>query len=488
MIPESLSDASARAALRFFMSRLDWFRLKCYATMLHLAPQAIQIWGDTPSPPLVHRLLTLVADDAASSAHTWQLRDDTWARTSWDQPGSIPPPQPVTAHAGDRLSAVELERADIQTLLSPPDPVVWMATGQYALPNLKFASLADAGGVPRWCVGTDHDERTAGLKAVGEGVERFALGDFSVAELEHRSANSLEGDWLHPGLVAAYAPQQRVRLGLESFDTDAPEWWVRGDGPQGPAWLPAALVFCPFTGQEQWLAPGYSSSNGAAAHPTSRGARIRAFLELIERDAFMRCYVAGTPPPSLNLNSLSTRVGSLHAAIRRETDRCGAFILTSTLGIGAVGFAAWLDGRVCIGASVGPDINATAWKAMTEALVQLRHPLSEPLHDPTLVRTPEDHGRLYSSTSASSTVRWLLDGERSTMLPTLNSSQLAAALRPAYFHVRRVNNWHIARCIDPRLIQLTFGYDNELLAHRALSAARARNDSLTDPLFPHPFA
>lgn len=486
-IPSSPDSGSGRVALRFFLSRLDWFRLKCYGSMLHLPPSELQLWGDVPAAPLVDDLRAVVEKCIGELPRSFQLRDGQWLPTSSARPGSLPSPDIKGEECGDRLTAVALNPSNILPVLAQPQ--VWMATGEFALPNLSFTTHPSApGGVPRWCVGTSPDRDTARLKAVGEGVERFCLGDFTVADLLTAPAESLEGKWLCPTTVVAYSSSQKARLGLTDFDEGAPEWWVRGEGPVGPTWLPAALVYCPFSGREPWLAPGYPSSNGAAAHSSLAEARTKAFLELVERDAFMCTYLSGREPPALTERSFSAETASIHAMIVAETDRCGGFLMTGSLGIGAVGYAAWRDGRLCLGASAETDGDSAARKAMTEVLVQLRHPFETPLTDPTQVRAPEDHGRLYASDAFSSSASWLIEGAPADTSPSLDARRLTSARNGSYFHERLVDSWYVVRCIDPRQIQLTFGYDNEPLGHPALVRALAGNVTLTDPLIPHPFA
>ena len=242
VIPDTVDDTDARRALRFFVGRLDWFRLKCYASLFNLPPGELQIWGDIPTDLLICDLLTLIADGIGPEPCTFRLSGCKWVATSGTGPGSLPPPRLVMEHAGDRLSAVEVAPTSTQRLLDLPGLELWMVTGQFALPNLRFTALpTDASGVPRWCVGTDSDRHTAGLKAVGEGVERFCLGNFAVAELFEATADSLGSRWLHPEAVANYSSSQRDRLGLKYFDESSVEW----PRPIGPDVAPSSISFLP---------------------------------------------------------------------------------------------------------------------------------------------------------------------------------------------------------------------------------------------------
>ena len=489
VFPTNYRQSDFRRTLRFFVSRIDWFRLSCYASLLFRPRTEYQVWGDEPESQVIRDLLLDVKERELETPVVYRLSGRTWERISQYSPGSIPKSSSPKGRIGDRMSVVEMDASNVDAILQWPKSTLWMATGQFALPNLRFAAQpSHAKSVPRWCIGVDMNCETAKLKAVAEGVERFALGNFSVNEMIRTSANLLDGPWLHPKEIAAYSGAQRLRRGLSLFDPNEPEWWVQGDGPAGRIWIPAALVFCPFTGDESWLAPGFSSSNGSAAHLSVDEVRKKAFLELVERDAFMRTYLSGQPPKAIRTDSLSDQTRILDDSIRGECDDSGTFVMKSTLGITVVGHAAWLNGRVCIGASADSNLDSAAQKAMAEVLVQLRFPFEKSELDSVQVQTPEDHARLYTNAAISQSIHWIIEGDRINDVSPTPSKAIADAQKGAYFFVKAIGEWYVCRCLDPRIIHLTFGYDNELLDHPAVKSAMRDNCSLTDPLFPHPFA
>src|SRR5665213_3202089 len=251
-LPTSSQLEDWRQAMRFFLSRMDWYRLNCYSGLIQDVQIDLQIWGDLPSEAHVNRIVDLAVSDKESLPKVYQLVNGEWSSTSQGAPGEVPLSELSDRRQGDRLSIVEVVPDNVVSILNHERLQLWMATGQFALPNLRFGHPPiDQKGVPRWCIGTDEDIRKARLKAVGEGVERFCMGDFQVGELTRAAANSLQEPWLDPRSLAAYSDSQKERLGLDEFVEGTPEWWVQGEGPMGSVLLPAALVFCPFSGKER---------------------------------------------------------------------------------------------------------------------------------------------------------------------------------------------------------------------------------------------
>ncbi len=477
-IPTSCDPQRALRALRLFVARLDWFRLQAYAALHHLSSENIALAGDRPRVPF--------QPSATDSPVSYRLTDGKWRPTS-DRHWEEPPPTTAGSVEGRRLSAVTVPRSATRPILKVGNRVLWLATGEHALPNLRFAGTPSAvPRVPRWCIGVDWDRRRAETKAIGEGVERFNLGDVSSKEVILRPAQELE-NYLDPRRIVAYGPHQHVRLGIKPFDPSHPEWWVRGERHGSSVWLPAALVFCPFDTGEAWLAPGYSSSNGGAAHTSPHAARLHAWLELVERDAFMRTYLSAIPPPRLAISMLPPSVQELHNHVQAIADEAALLLLESSVEVRAVLACAWRNGRLCLGASAHPDLSAAAEKALTEVVVQVTTPLDLRSMVASDVRTPEDHGRLYADPKMSRRMLWLLDGDELDRHHLAAEVPITESSLEAFSYVRRVGNWFVARALDPRLLVLTFGWDNELLGHPAARAMLQSDAGDRSPLIPHPF-
>jgi hypothetical protein len=500
IIPDGASNKARRVALRFFLSRIDSFRLKAYSALLGDEKNIFEIWGDYPEERSWLSLdSTCQAAQALGAPEPVSVSlgrsGSRWQVTSSSTPGTAPSAcstQTSDTTRPDRLAVVGGLTHNFHQL-EADGTGIWIATADYALPNLNFTTPPpDRRPIPRWSTGVDVDRGRASIKALAEGVERFAMGDPRMSDLRYCAAQSLEGQWLDPRAVARYGRAQRERLGLAEFLPSDPEWWVagqRGDGQ--PIWLPAALIFCPFGRPASWLAAGFASSNGAAAHTLKLEAIENSWLELLERDAFMRTYLRAVPPPKLALSLLTSASRAMHTHVTQVCDAAGAFLMESTIGVPVVGYAAWNDGRLCLGAAARLETRAAIEKAMSEVYLQLLHPFDNILLDVSKVIGPEDHGRLYAASQYSSRLLWLLDGREvsADMLggPTQSLTGSWRSRSMPYFYHKQLGDWHVVKCLDPALIHLTFGYDNELLGHPAVISALGGKIA-DSPLVPHPFA
>ena len=143
----------------------------------------------------------------------------------------------------------------------------------------------------------------------------------TLAACSIQQPSSFQGYGSDPRRIIAFSSAQRNRLSLSEFDAKIPEWWVSGQCQNGPIWIPAALVFYPFAQTPAWLTTFAVSSNGVAAYKTADGALRRAWLELVERDAFQRATPdwenqASAPDLRIQAARRCSGNGGTHGAIR----------------------------------------------------------------------------------------------------------------------------------------------------------------------------
>ena len=285
-----------------------------------------------------------------------------------------------------------------------------------------------------------------------------------------------------------YRPEQRERQNLLAFDPEAPEWWVEGSRDEQSVWLPAALVFCPLQ-RRPWLAYGHPSSNAGACHPVRAHAIAGAWRELVERDAFIRTWYSGDPPDRLNTELLSRPVRELAGKISRAfgvlevCSLAGPTTLPVSLGV-CLG-----PERLVVGACAHPDPNERAFKALTEVWVQLTHPLRG-ISDAGSVQTPTDHGALFATSVGARRGRWLLEGDRVASAGRVGRDSLSDVPTRMATYTRQFGGWWVARTLDPELIPISFGFDQEPTGREDLALILNRSGGQTagTPLRPHPFA
>jgi thiazole/oxazole-forming peptide maturase SagD family component len=475
------TEAGSRTELlRRFVSRLDWRRLCAYANLTWRDSSDYWTWGDLPPAPYppglgAHRraedsyVLAREAIDAVIPSGDEQEHLD-WTRVKSDRLANS--------------ALLDTGRVDFGGL------TYWLATGTYAQPNLAFVPDPSSGCQDqRWCMGVATKRDLAITKAYAEGVERYTMGDYQLKDLTRASASELSGTVLTPDELVRYSRRQQQRYQVKPFEPARPDWWVAGSALSGhPVWLPASVIFCPFGDNPEWLLPGYASSNGTAAHGTLAAARLSAWLELNERDAFMRTFLSQIIPPRVRLSLVPQDLVEMMAYAKREfgLHEIHLGLMTSSLGLPVYGCFARSGSRFAVGASCKADRSGAMEKSISEILLQLRHPFESAPIAPEDVVTPEHHAQLYSSSAYASSMDWIFENPSDPInFSDVLETEPKALIAGAFFFDRVLpEGLFVSKSIDPRLIQMTFGFDTLPEDHAPVQRAITSAERL---LTPHPF-
>lgn len=357
------------------------------------------------------------------------------------------------------------------------------------------------------CWGRDRDPVVAYNKAVAEAVERAAYrarrGDIEA------SAAELPGAWIHPDKVVRYTSSQRRHKDFPfgRFTETQKRSWVRAiridDGE--PVWVLSDFVFSASSFGEA-VRPNlvfHATSSGCASQASLQLALEAAVLELVERDAFVRHWLAQRPGGRILNEALPVAVRK-HVAVLADQD-CEVIVQV----LRPLGVPVWLvavrsdiDRFTCVGAATGLDAVKALESAFNEpytaAMVRLAGRRSAGLTAKS-VRTPWDHADLHALPRhyrRSDPILWggsVEDLERVVEAwPTQFDDVRARLARcgmdatyvvdltmqetPALWSGGKV---HTARAIVPGLIPLTFGYRTLPLGMVETIADGAE--------FPHPF-
>jgi hypothetical protein len=227
-----------------------------------------------------------------------------------------------------------------------------------------------------------------------------------------------------------------------------------------------------------------------AAYVSSDGAISRAWLELVERDAFQRARFAG----SLN-SPAQVLPGTLPEHPREIVEYIAGkaavrvLILESPTKIPVTLVCADTGESLAIGMSAADDLAESVAKAATEAVLQIRNPFLHEIREED-VRTPGDHAALYNSPEWRCKLNWMKRGPFIDFAEAETSRQHQIGPRACWYELPSGGpDLHIVRVLDPDLIPLTFGYDADPTGHsdmRALLRAADLDDA--HPLEPHPVA
>jgi hypothetical protein len=464
-------------ALRRFISRLDWRRLKAYSGLTWRDSRELWVWGDFPSNDS-----TLGLDPSMTAGGSFVVEHFPAAcgpgRTDSQSPG-----HPIKGRL-DLVAEIYREAVEFD------GRSYWLVTGTYAQPNLAFVPDPSSRRQDhRWCMGVSPELDSAVIKTRAEGVERYLMGDYSMADLVRAPASELTGSVLTPDQLLPYSHRQRQQYGVASFNALTPDWWVSGAAGTGwPTWMPACVVYCPFGHDPEWILPGYSSSNGAAAHTSVSMARQAGWLELNERDAFLRTFLSRDAPPRCSSDAIPSDLHSLMVYAQTEYALTDIQLvrMRSSLGLEVIGCVASTSTRFAIGASCKLTQPEAMEKAITEVVLQFRHPFGSQATEPKDVTTPEDHARLYSTAHMADTMRWMFQGHVEDICGSkMSADEVETLMCGGYFFDKTApDGLYVSKALDPRLIPMTFGFDTLPEDHPPVRNVLAGSRRL---LIPHPF-
>lgn len=207
--------------------------------------------------------------------------------------------------------------------------------------------------------GADGDWNAAFMKAIGEGLERYAAGTYREAEFERAAIEDLE-DAVSPEWIVAPATYEEPES-----DTELP--WVPGVDLQSgdSASLPAELVQYP--PPEKRFKPAITTGLGLGSSTVE--ATLSGLYETIERDATMLAWYSTFEPMSLSVDD--DQFDELRKRARAESLTVSPILVTVDVDVPVVAVAVHRDGewpRFAAGSAANLDPVAAARSALAEAL------------------------------------------------------------------------------------------------------------------------
>lgn len=251
--------------------------------------------------------------------------------------------------------------------------------------------------------GRASDPRLALDKAQAEAWER--LGWASLGKVEEGACRDIDGA-LDPSALVAYSPAQHARPGfpLRPFSPRRSYLWVAGievfSGRQ--VRVPAECVHALSALPARYRAGACtnSSTSGVAAWMETEGALWRATLELIERDAFLRTWLAHRAPPRIALRSLPA--DARRAVARLRAAGCEVSVARLDAPVAVFSVYLWDDRRPFAAITAAADFapEAALTKALSEAEGRLSHAIAfpaAPLRRASDVQGTQDVNRFYQT-------------------------------------------------------------------------------------------
>jgi ribosomal protein S12 methylthiotransferase accessory factor len=364
--------------------------------------------------------------------------------------------------------------------------------------------------------------------ALGEAAERYAGALPLAVESKPLPAHEVAAA-VDPARFALFAPEQhREGFPFRPFEATTAVRWVEGfsldDG--APALVPSQLVrLAHRRSSDDEVSIGYSTSSGLACGSSLEEAVLAAFLELVERDAFMLAWNQRLRLPLLDWSD--------DDSLRRFEDRyvaptgakCHVVDLSVFLDVPAAVAVVLGDGTqtpaVAVGGGAGSTVHVAIEKAIAEAFAVrswgLHMLATEPV--PTFkagfddVVTFRDHIRFYLTRDHAEAAAFLVESsERRPVadVAALTGTGVLDQIRAIVERLRRQDvsayavdvtpidlaaaGLSVAKAVAPELCPLDSRHDarflggsrlRDLPAHLGLAKRALRWDDINP--FPHPF-
>ena len=365
--------------------------------------------------------------------------------------------------------------------------------------RIKWSDGASSEG---W--GRDADLVGAQARAVGEAVERYAYTHLPSTAFS-AAATSLDS-FISPDLLVRYEDQQYAcrSFPFARFDHQQTRWWLPAiSATDGSATNVLADCVCnprAFDPQYRSQLVTYASSSGCASGSQVGDAVLRATLELLERDAFMRHWFCQTPGTRILLESLPAWARLRFSALVAKG--CTVGLQCLTLGSHPV-WLAWAQHPVlsftCIGTACALDGEAALQTTLNEletmALARVEG-LPEPQIVAEDVRSPMDHAALYATPGFFRNADAVLREETGRLIRFADvattfvetDQALYARLRSEGHPIHWVDlsaaeaatildgqAIHTVRAVAPGLIPMAFGYGHQPLGMDSWGQQKGRS-------------
>lgn len=375
--------------------------------------------------------------------------------------------------------------------------------GSEAVTHVARAELvgANTAGIVGW--GRSPDAKTACDIAVSEIVERYSYRRVSLPLTYARGTTlALSVD---PRRWVLFADEQYAndQLGVSTYDPVEARHWVKGKelGGEGDVWLPAECIFSigslPLEARSAPLMR--VTSSGCASDVNAAIACERAAYEVIERDAFLRHWLAQQPCIEVSQASLSADLAARVTSASKVGFRVILGVVQGDLGpVAVAGVTSQARGFFVLGSACAASAEESLSRALIEATVAAKaRMLGVPRQKlkPSSIRSPDDHGNLYAQREHFKRALAIFDGGSSESLRALETRwphnvkerlrsagkpacwvDLSAAESPRALNSQRI---HTVRVLIADTIPIAFGAD-------AVPRGMAR--FVKRGIFPHPLA
>lgn len=220
---------------------------------------------------------------------------------------------------------------------------------------------------------------------------------------------------LFPATLPAFAED-----GYSAFARDVVYDWSIGRMAADPTvWVPSELVHYPYRVDRPKC--GFANSNGVAVASTVRDAEQAAFDELIERNAYVECWLSQTAPPRWTRWPAWFDEAVYHLGIRQEQATV-QFYPDAAQPTVSVAIRSQEHPALSFGMATKEGWLDALEKAFLESAGSFLAAKSKPAEDPSPeIVSPADHAHYYHDLRRRSRVDWYFEGD-ANLSPSSSSS------------------------------------------------------------------
>lgn len=372
--------------------------------------------------------------------------------------------------------------------LRPASEVFCSRRGTIHVASARSLPAPGSSGEAMTGTGASTVETDSREAAIAEAYERHCAGIVPANAIVSMAAMGSES-CISPERFFAYRDWQLARdPSLVHYSEQEPRLWLRSATIDGPsAFVLAELVFYPF-GRAQRSRHTHANSSGMAAHRTFEEADVRAWAELVERDAFMRHWLERAPGRRIR-GYPRDQLAPFADDVADAGWELHLLQLGGSPALPVICAAAVKDGALVIGAAAGPSAVA-ARKAVIEAWVGVCLPQeAEEVPDLVSVRDPSDHRRLFRWGDHAPEAAFLWETDEQVRFADIGALPAIPGDAVVFRWPEEVSKpYRVVRVLHHDAIPITFGYGSEPLGRQdAADLVRASGRSIDEPIFPHPF-
>ena len=352
-----------------------------------------------------------------------------------------------------------------------------------------------------WAAGRSEDARLATVKAEAEAWERIGWST-PPASLQRARFDELDNA-VDPRRLVGYSPQQYAREGFPyaPFSLRRRYPWTKGvsakDGAEVSVMAQCVYALSSLDAADARLPYTNASTSGVAAYTDMQAARCRALIELVERDAFSRAWLARVPPDLIEESDLPVSFRQRLGRLRQAGYTVSLHVLESRhLPVAAIFVQHRQAVFTALTTGAGFQLEESLESALSEAesRVQQQHGKPQPAAQiqPEEMRLAEHHGDYFRTRHGLRKADWFAAAERRPAASVKNAAgrfpNSGTALLdhfldqgqqvyfcdltpPAASIDQGRTPLYVARALVPGLIPLWFGYGTEPLGSWGDTAA-----------------